>query len=127
MEKEVPLFEPKASCGHFPFFDLHKREPEGQRSAVAFFGLHFFGEAKKVSSHRATPGRQSQSNDSQQFKIQHSKTLDTLKPCGHDDEYLQGLLFINLMRLFPFIPHTLRLPVSGRLAFWYRKKRRPHR
>jgi hypothetical protein len=41
MDKEVPLSEPKASCGRFPFFDLHKRGPEGQRSAVAFFGIPF--------------------------------------------------------------------------------------
>jgi hypothetical protein len=63
MEKEMFVFEPQASFERFPFFDLHKREPAGQRSAVAFFGLHFFGEAKKVSSHRATPGRQSYINN----------------------------------------------------------------
>jgi hypothetical protein len=64
MEKEMFVFEPQASFERFPFFDWHKRAPRrGQRSAVAFFGLHFFGEAKKVSSHRATPGRQSQYND----------------------------------------------------------------
>jgi hypothetical protein len=31
----------------FPFFDLRKREPEGQRRAVAFFCLLFFGESKE--------------------------------------------------------------------------------
>ncbi len=63
MEKEMFVFEPQASLERFPFFDLHKREPEGQRSAVAFLCFHFFGEAKKGSSYRATPGRQSYSND----------------------------------------------------------------
>ena len=54
MEIEVQMFE-RSEFLHFPFFDLHNRAPEGQRSAVAFFCLHFLGEARKVSGCRATP------------------------------------------------------------------------
>ena len=36
-----------ASFVHFPFFDLHKREPEGQRSAVAFFGKPFLAKQER--------------------------------------------------------------------------------
>ena len=57
-----------ASCTHFPFFDSHKRAPEGQRSAVAFFCLHFLGEARKVSSCRSTTGRQSKNYHRKSFK-----------------------------------------------------------
>jgi hypothetical protein len=36
-----------ASSFHFPFFDLHKREPEGQRLAVAFFFFLFLARQEK--------------------------------------------------------------------------------
>jgi hypothetical protein len=36
-----------ASSFHFPFFDLHKREPEGQRLAVAFFCFLFLARQEK--------------------------------------------------------------------------------
>ena len=36
-----------ASCGHFPFCDLHNRAPEGQRSAVAFFGIPFLAKQER--------------------------------------------------------------------------------
>ncbi len=45
MDKKALLFEPKASFNAFPFFVLHNREPEGQRSAVAF--LCFLSLAKQ--------------------------------------------------------------------------------
>jgi hypothetical protein len=62
MEIEVQMFERREFL-HFPFCDLHNREPEGQRIAVAFFCLHFLGEARKVSSRRSTTGRQSKIGD----------------------------------------------------------------
>ena len=69
-----------ASCGRFPFFDLHKREPEGQRLCVAFFCLHFLGEARKVSSYRATPGRQSPNNDKNTNKTKPQQTQTSMPP-----------------------------------------------
>jgi hypothetical protein len=44
---EVKLSEPKASLLHFPFFDLHRREPEGQRLCVAFFCFRFLAKQEK--------------------------------------------------------------------------------
>jgi hypothetical protein len=46
MEIEVQMFE-RSEFLHFPFYDLHRREPEGQRSAVAFFGLPFLAKQKR--------------------------------------------------------------------------------
>ena len=65
MDKEVPLSEQLAS---FPFFDLHKREPVGQRSAVAFFGIPFLAKQERyvaaglppASDHTITSKRRSQ-------------------------------------------------------------------
>ena len=36
-----------ASFVHFPFCDLHNRGPEGQRSAVAFFGTPFLAKQER--------------------------------------------------------------------------------
>jgi len=41
------LSEPQASFARFPFFARHKREPEGQRLAVAFFCLLFLAKQEK--------------------------------------------------------------------------------
>src|SRR5450830_104821 len=47
----------EASCASLPFFTVHHWEPRrGRAFAVAFFCLLFLGEARKVSSCRATPG-----------------------------------------------------------------------
>jgi hypothetical protein len=51
-----------ASFGLSHFLLRTNGNPKG-KSAVAFFCLHFLGEARKVSSYRATPGRQSRIND----------------------------------------------------------------
>jgi hypothetical protein len=45
-----------ASFVRFPFFDLHKREPEGQRLRGRLSLPSFFGEAKKEGGSRAIPG-----------------------------------------------------------------------
>ncbi|MFZ6672653.1 hypothetical protein [Undibacterium sp. Xuan67W] len=63
-KKKCPLSEPQASFGHFPFFDLLKREPEGQRLCGRLLLLTFLGEARKVSSRRSTTGRQSRQTTS---------------------------------------------------------------
>ena len=55
-EKESQMFEPQASFRLSPNFDLHNREPEGRRYLRRLSLLTFFGEAKKVSGRRATPG-----------------------------------------------------------------------
>ena len=54
--KKVSLSEPQASFEAFPFFDLHNWEAEGQWQCGRLSLLTFFGEAKKVSGRRATPG-----------------------------------------------------------------------
>ena len=54
--KKASLSEPKASFEAFPFFVLHNWEPEGQWQRGRLSLLTFFGEAKKVSGRRATPG-----------------------------------------------------------------------
>ena len=46
-----------ASFGRFPSGASIEREPEGQRLRGRLSLLTFFGEAKKVSSCRATPGK----------------------------------------------------------------------
>ncbi|MFZ6843306.1 hypothetical protein [Undibacterium sp. RuTC16W] len=63
-KKKCSLSEPQASFGHFPFFDLLKREPEGQRLCGRLLLLTFLGEARKVSSRRSTTGRQSRQTTS---------------------------------------------------------------
>ena len=97
MEKEVSLSEPQASCGHFPFFDLHMREPAGQRSAVAFLCFLFFGEAKKGSSRRSTTGQQFQINaighSQQKNQQQASPPRNTHAPYRHSG--LQGAWIVR--------------------------------
>jgi hypothetical protein len=44
-----------ASFDTFPFFVPHNWEPEGQWQRGRLFWVTFFGEAKKVTSCRATP------------------------------------------------------------------------
>jgi hypothetical protein len=44
---EMKLFEPQASLLHFPFFDLHRRVPAGQRLCVAFFCFLFLAKQEK--------------------------------------------------------------------------------
>ena len=44
---EMKLSEPQASLLHFPFFDLHRRVPEGQRLCVAFFCFLFLAKQEK--------------------------------------------------------------------------------
>jgi hypothetical protein len=51
------LSEPQASLFHFPFQHPFQREPEGQLPRARLSLLTFFGEAKKVSGRRATPGK----------------------------------------------------------------------
>jgi hypothetical protein len=46
----------EASSFHFPLALSLWRKPEGQRHRGRLFLLTFFGEAKKVSGSRATPG-----------------------------------------------------------------------
>jgi hypothetical protein len=55
--KKALLFEPKASFKAFPFFVLHNWEAEGQWQRGRLFWVTFFGEAKKVTGRRATPGQ----------------------------------------------------------------------
>ena len=57
MDKESLVSEPQASFKAFPFFDLHNWEAEGQWQCGRLSLLTFFGEAKKVSGRRATPGQ----------------------------------------------------------------------
>ncbi len=47
----------EASFEAFPFFVLHNWEPEGQWQRGRLFWVTFFGEAKKVTGRRATPGQ----------------------------------------------------------------------
>ena len=47
----------EASFEAFPFFDSHNWEAEGQWQRGRLSLLTFFGEAKKVSGRRATPGQ----------------------------------------------------------------------
>ncbi|WMW81770.1 hypothetical protein RF679_05680 [Undibacterium cyanobacteriorum] len=56
--KNALLFEPQASFKAFPFFALRNWEAEGQWQRGRLSLLTFFGEAKKVSGRRATPGQQ---------------------------------------------------------------------
>ena len=58
--KKTLLFEPKASFKAFPFCVLHNWEAEGQWQRGRLFWVTFFGEAKKVTSCRATPDLQTQ-------------------------------------------------------------------
>jgi hypothetical protein len=44
---EMKLSEPQASLLRFPFFDLHRREPAGQRLCVAFFCFRFLAKQEK--------------------------------------------------------------------------------
>ena len=55
--KKALLSEPQASFKAFPFFDSHNWEAEGQWQRGRLSLLTFFGEAKKVSGRRATPGK----------------------------------------------------------------------
>ncbi len=55
--KKASLFEPKASFEAFPFFVLLNWEAEGQWQRGRLSLLTCFGEAKKVSGRRATPGQ----------------------------------------------------------------------
>ena len=55
--KKASLFEPKASFEAFPFFVLLNWVAEGQWQRGRLSLLTFFGEAKKVSGRRATPGQ----------------------------------------------------------------------
>src|SRR5450830_1800376 len=59
-----------ASCASLPFFTVHHWEPRrGRAFAVAFFCLPFLGEARKVSSCRATPGNALSSEENKALAI----------------------------------------------------------
>jgi hypothetical protein len=47
MDKKASLFEPQASFEAFPFFDLHKWEPEGQRMWSPSFAYIFLAKQEK--------------------------------------------------------------------------------
>ena len=82
---EKPMFEPQASFGFSHFLTCTNGNPKGSGGAVAFFGLHFFGEAKKVSSRRSTTGQQSQINAiGQKNQQQASPPRNTHAPYRHD-------------------------------------------
>ncbi|MDR3482341.1 MAG: hypothetical protein P4L91_16705, partial [Burkholderiaceae bacterium] len=53
---------PQASLFHFPIYWHLKREPEGQPPSGRLSLLPFFGEAKKGSGCRATPGKSPRSD-----------------------------------------------------------------
>ncbi|MCX7220575.1 MAG: hypothetical protein NTY70_17085, partial [Burkholderiales bacterium] len=60
---EMKLSEPQASLLHFPFFDLHRREPARAATLRRLLLLPFLGEARKGSSRRSTTGQQSHINE----------------------------------------------------------------
>jgi hypothetical protein len=65
-----------ASFGLSHFLQRINGNPKG-KSAVAFFCLHFLGEARKVSSYRATPGRQSNINNKSTNKTKQQQTKNS--------------------------------------------------
>ncbi len=47
MDQKASLFEPKASFEAFPFFDLHKWAPGGQRMRSPSFAYIFLAKQEK--------------------------------------------------------------------------------
>ena len=68
----------EASFKAFPFFVLHNWEPEGQRLCGRLFRVPFFGDAKKVTSCRATPDLLHVKYSQMQF----TKLLQTTSACA---------------------------------------------
>jgi hypothetical protein len=66
MDQKASLFE-RSEFRSFPIFCSAQTGTRRAANAVAFFCLHFLGEARKVSSCRSTTGLQSRNNDSGEF------------------------------------------------------------
>jgi len=81
--KKALLSEPKASFKAFPFFVLHNWGPEGQWQRGRLFWVTFFGEAKKVTSCRATPDLQTQKSQQHFAKRRKKSQPDTQITRGH--------------------------------------------
>jgi hypothetical protein len=70
---EMKLSEPQASLLHFPFFDLHRREPEGQRLCVAFFCFRFLAKQEKGVAAGLPPASNRTSTKEVKTRPGHSK------------------------------------------------------
>ena len=77
--KKALLFEPQASFNAFPFFVMHNWEPEGRWLCGRLSLLPFFGEAKKGSGSRATPGLPTTDQPKQSIQRQYKNPKEEQK------------------------------------------------